>query len=185
MTAGSVAHPSGASRVKATVLDRAGLRRSLTRIAHEIVERNRGTEGLVLVGVISKGDVLAHRLAGLLEALEANPVPVGEIDTSGHRDDRVPTRPPVSRVPDLEGRTVVIVDDVLHHGRTARAALEALLEFGRPRTVQLAVLVDRGHRELPIRADYVGKNVPTAEEEHVEVLLAEIDGTDGAVILGE
>jgi pyrimidine operon attenuation protein/uracil phosphoribosyltransferase len=184
VTAESVTHPSGASRVKATVLDADGLRRSLTRIAHEIVERNRGTEGLVLVGVISRGDVLAHRLAVLLEGLEGAPVPVGEIDTSGHRDDRVPTRPPVSRVPDLRGRTVVIVDDVLHHGRTARAALEALIEFGRPRSVQLAVLIDRGHRELPIRADYVGKNVPTAEEEHVEVLLTEIDGSDGAVILG-
>ena len=177
--------PSRTARVKATVLDAAGLRRSLSRIAHEIVERNRGTEGLVLVGVISKGDLLAHRLAGLLEALEGNAVPVGEVDISGHRDDRVPTRPPVSRVPDLRGRTVVIVDDVLHHGRTTRAALETLLEFGRPRAVQLAVLVDRGHRELPIRADYVGKNLPTAEEEHVEVLLSEVDGTDGVVILGE
>jgi pyrimidine operon attenuation protein / uracil phosphoribosyltransferase len=185
MTTEFVAHPSGLGHVKATVLDADGLRRSLTRIAHEIVERNRGTEGLVLVGVISRGDVLAHRLAGLLEALEGNPVPVGEVDISGHRDDRVPTRPPVSRVPDLRGQTVVIVDDVLHHGRTARAALETLLEFGRPRAVQLAVLVDRGHRELPIRADYVGKNVPSAEEEHVEVLLTEIDGTDGAVILGD
>ncbi|MBO0706476.1 MAG: bifunctional pyr operon transcriptional regulator/uracil phosphoribosyltransferase PyrR [Candidatus Dormibacteraeota bacterium] len=176
--------PASRARVKATVLDAPGLRRSLTRIAHEILERNRGAEGLILVGVISKGDILAHRLSGLLETLEGNPVPVGEIDTSGHRDDRVPIRPPVSRVPDLAGRTVVIVDDVLHHGRTARAALEALLEFGRPRAVQLAVLVDRGHRELPIRADYVGKNVPTSEDEHVEVLLAETDGTDGAVILG-
>ncbi|MGH7920095.1 MAG: bifunctional pyr operon transcriptional regulator/uracil phosphoribosyltransferase PyrR [Candidatus Dormibacteraceae bacterium] len=172
-------------QVKATVLDAAGLRRSLTRIAHEIVERNQGTEDLVLVGVISKGDHLAHRLAALLEGLEGGTVPVGEIDISGHRDDRRASgRPAASSVPDLTDRTVVVVDDVLYHGRTARAAIEALLEFGRPRAVQLAVLVDRGHRELPIRPDYVGRNVPTAADEHVEVLLTETDGSDGAVILG-
>lgn len=171
-------------RVKATVMDADAMRRSLTRIAHEIVERNRGTDQLVLIGVISKGDVLARRLAAGLTELEGQPVPMGAIDISGHRDDR----PRVHRrgagdVPDVSGKTVVLVDDVIHHGRTVRAAIDALIEFGRPRAIQLAVLIDRGHRELPIRPDYVGKNVPTAESEQVEVCLAEVEGTDGAVIL--
>ena len=167
------------------MLDEAAVRRSLTRIAHEIVERNRGAEDLVLVGIISKGDVLARRLAAQISDLEQVSVPAGAIDIAGHRDDQKPSHgPAASSVPDVGGRTVVIVDDVLHHGRTARAALEALLQFGRPRAVQLAVLIDRGHRELPIRPDYVGKNLPTAEDEHVEVCLAEVDGADGAVILG-
>ncbi|MFZ0214575.1 MAG: bifunctional pyr operon transcriptional regulator/uracil phosphoribosyltransferase PyrR [Candidatus Dormiibacterota bacterium] len=187
MTAQPLGPPLAEGRhLKATVLDAAAVRRSLTRIAHEIVERNRGAHDLVLVGVISKGDVLARRLAGLLSQLEQVKVPTGVIDITGHRDDReAPPGGSHSRVPDVGGRTVVIVDDVLHHGRTARAAIEALLEFGRPRAVQLAVLIDRGHRELPIRPDYVGKNIPTAEEEHVEVCLTEVEGVDGAVILGD
>jgi pyrimidine operon attenuation protein/uracil phosphoribosyltransferase len=171
-------------RVKTTVMDRDAIRRSLIRIAHEIVERNRGAEHLVVIGIISKGDVLAARIAAALEGLEGHPVPMGAIDISGHRDDRPRAhRRGGGDVPDVAGRTVVLVDDVIHHGRTVRAAMDALIEFGRPRAIQLAVLIDRGHRELPIRPDYVGKNVPTAESEQVEVCLAEVEGIDGAVIL--
>jgi pyrimidine operon attenuation protein/uracil phosphoribosyltransferase len=173
-----------ASRLKALVMDADGVRRSLSRIAHEIVERNRGTDGLVLVGVISNGDVLARRLAAKLTDLEGVQVPVGVVDASGHRDDGLPPRPGrSSTVPDVADRTVVLVDDVIHHGRTARAAMEALMQFGRPRVIQLAVLVDRGHRQLPIRPDYVGKNVPTSESERVEVCLREADGMDAVVIV--
>ncbi|HLQ60871.1 MAG TPA: bifunctional pyr operon transcriptional regulator/uracil phosphoribosyltransferase PyrR [Candidatus Acidoferrales bacterium] len=174
-------------KLKATVMDGEAIRRSLGRIAHEIVERNRGTEGLVLVGILSKGDHLARRLAARLEELEAQPVPAGSLDVGRHRDDlhlRPPVERPPSQVPEVDGRTVVLVDDVIHHGRTARAAMDALVEFGRPRAIQLAVLIDRGHRELPIRPDYVGKNVPTSATERIEVLLAEEDGFDQAVIVG-
>jgi len=171
-------------RVKAHVMDSDALRRSLSRIAHEIVERNRGTRDLVVVGIISQGDVLAHRLAAKLTELEGLEVPAGAIDASGHRDDDRPRRQDRSSdVPDLTDRTVVLVDDVIHHGRTARAAMEALLDFGRPRAIQLAALVDRGHRQLPIRPDYVGKNVPTSESELVQVCLQEVEGVDAVVIL--
>ncbi len=174
------------SRVKATVMDADAVRRSLSRIAHEIVERNRGANGVTLVGILSQGDLLAQRLAAKLDELEGTKVPVGRLDVSEHRDDkhlRPRTGKALSEVPNLDGRIVVLVDDVLYHGRTARAALDALLRFGRPRAVQLAVLVDRGHRELPIRADYIGKNVPTAVSEQVQVCLVENQGVDAAVIL--
>ncbi|GAC1654384.1 MAG: bifunctional pyrimidine operon transcriptional regulator/uracil phosphoribosyltransferase [Candidatus Dormibacteraceae bacterium] len=174
------------ANLKATVMDAEAIRRSLTRIAHEIVERNRGVEEIVLVGVMSRGVPLAQRLAARLADLEPRPVPVGEIDASGHRDDlhlQTPARRPPSQVPDIDGRTVILVDDVIWHGRTVRAAMDALLEFGRPRAIQLAVLIDRGHRELPIRPDYVGKNVPTSAAERVQVLLSELDGLDRAVIV--
>ena len=166
-------------------MDADAMRRSLSRIAHEIVERNKGVDQVVVVGVISKGDALARRLAAKLSDLEGVEVPVGAIDTSAHRDDRRPARPgrPASLVPPLADRTVVLVDDVIQHGRTARAAMEALIEFGRPRAIQLAVLVDRGHRQLPIRPDYVGKNVPTSIAERVEVCLEEVEGVDAVVIL--
>lgn len=171
-------------RVKATVMDADAVRRSLTRIAHEVVERNRGVDQLVVVGIISRGDVLARRLAAKLSELEGLSVPVGALDISGHRDDRPRSSGrPAGDVPDVAGRTVVLVDDVIHHGRTVRAAMDALLEYGRPRAIQLAVLIDRGHRELPIRPDYVGKNVPTAQSEQVELCLEECDGIDRAVIL--
>jgi len=171
-------------RIKAHVMDADAVRRSLSRIAHEIVERNRGAADLVVAGVISQGDVLARRLAAKLAELEGIEVLAGAIDASGHRDDNRPRLPGrASDVPDLTERTVVLVDDVIHHGRTARAAMEALLEFGRPRAIQLAVLVDRGHRQLPIRPDYVGKNVPTSESELVEVCLQEVEGVDAVVIL--
>ncbi len=174
-------------RLKANVMDAEQIRRSLSRIAHEIVERNHGARDVVLVGVFSRGDHLARRLASLLEELEGHPVAVGAIDTSQHRDDRHLREPAhrfQSQVPDINGRVVVLVDDVIHRGRTVRAAMDALIDFGRPRAIQLAVLVDRGHRELPIRPDYVGKNVPTSDSERIEVQLAEEDGADQAVIVG-
>jgi pyrimidine operon attenuation protein / uracil phosphoribosyltransferase len=173
-------------RLKATVMDAEQIRRSLSRIAHEIVEHNRGVEGLVLVGVFSKGDHLARRLAANLAGLEGSPVEVGVLDTSNHRDDRhlrQPSHRATSRMPDVDGKVVILVDDVIHHGRTARAAMDALMDFGRPRAIQLAVLIDRGHRELPIRPDYVGKNVPTSDTERIEVLVEEEDGIDQAVIV--
>ena len=173
--------------LKATVMDAEQIRRSLHRIAHEVVERNRGIDDLVLVGIVSKGDVLANRLAMILSKLEKQGVPVGRLDVTLHRDD-LHLRPPdghrpATELPDIGGKVVVLVDDVIHHGRTARAAMDALMDFGRPRAIQLAVLVDRGHRELPIRPDFVGKNVPTADSEHIEVLLTEVDGLDQAVIV--
>jgi pyrimidine operon attenuation protein / uracil phosphoribosyltransferase len=178
-------------RLKSRVMDADAVRRSLMRIAHEIVERNRGVEGVVLVGIVSKGDVLARRLSTVLSKMERRSVPYGRLDVTRHRDDLhlrdrqtagQPARPP-SEVPEVDGRTVVLVDDVIWHGRTIRAAMDALLEYGLPRAIQLAVLVDRGHRELPIRPDYVGKNVPTSAEERVEVCLQEADGLDAVVIL--
>ncbi|HSS60451.1 MAG TPA: bifunctional pyr operon transcriptional regulator/uracil phosphoribosyltransferase PyrR [Candidatus Limnocylindrales bacterium] len=174
-------------RLKATVMDADQIRRSLSRIAHEIVERNRGIEDVVIVGVVSKGDVLAQRLAAMLTRLEKCSVPFGRLDVTLHRDD-LHLRPPdghrpASDMPDVNGKVVVLVDDVIHHGRTARAAMDALMDFGRPRAIQLAVLVDRGHRELPIRPDYIGKNVPTSDTERIEVLIDEEDGIDQAVIV--
>lgn len=174
-------------RLKATVMDADQIRRSLSRVAHEIVERNRGTEDVVLIGIVSKGDVLARRLAAVLTALEDCDIPFGKLDVTSHRDD-LHLRPhngerPASDVPAIDGRIVVLVDDVIHHGRTARAAMDALMDFGGPRAIQLAVLVDRGHRELPIRPDYVGKNVPTSDSERIEVLINEEDGIDQVVIV--
>jgi pyrimidine operon attenuation protein / uracil phosphoribosyltransferase len=173
-------------KVKATLMDQDAIRRALSRIAHEIVERNRGAGDLVIVGLYSRGDHLARRLAAQLEELEGHPVAVGALDVSNHRDDRHLREPAAhlkSRVPDVDGKVVVLVDDVIHKGRTARAAMESLIEFGRPRAIQLAVLVDRGHRELPIRPDYIGKNVPTSDSELVEVSVAEDDGVDRVVIV--
>jgi len=174
-------------RLKATVMDAEQIRRSLHRIAHEVVERNRGIDDVVMVGIVSKGDVLARRLATILTKLEKSRVPFGRLDVTMHRDD-LHLRPPdghraATELPEINGRVVVLVDDVIHHGRTARAAMDALMDFGRPRAIQLAVLVDRGHRELPIRPDYVGKNVPTSEGERIEVLVDEVDGIDQAVIV--
>jgi pyrimidine operon attenuation protein/uracil phosphoribosyltransferase len=165
------------------VLDRDDMRRTIVRIAHEIVEKNSEPEALVLVGIHRRGAVLAARVRGLLSDLVEREVPLGELDISFYRDD-VATRgdQPVvhaSRIDTpLEGATVVIVDDVLYTGRTVRAAIEALFDYGRPAKVQLAVLADRGHRELPIRPDYVGKNLPTARDERVNVRVEELDGED-------
>lgn len=168
------------------VMGSADVGRALRRIAHEIVERNEGVEDLVVVGIHTRGAPLADRIGGFLEEIEGTTVPVGVLDIGMYRDDLV-TRPtsPLGRteIPEaLDGQTVVLVDDVLYTGRTIRAALDALTDLGRPGRVQLAVLVDRGHRELPIRADYVGKNLPTSTGERVTVSVDEIDGSDGVVI---
>jgi pyrimidine operon attenuation protein/uracil phosphoribosyltransferase len=169
------------------ILDAAGVRRALTRIAHEIVERNGGTDGLVLVGIRSRGVPLARRLAALIEQHEAASLPVGALDITYYRDDltRSAHAPIVTQTdlgPQIDLQIVVLVDDVLYTGRTVRAALDALTDHGRPRAVQLAVVVDRGHRELPIRPDFVGKTVPTSHDEIVHVRLAETDGVDEVVI---
>jgi pyrimidine operon attenuation protein/uracil phosphoribosyltransferase len=163
------------------------LRRALTRIAHEIVEGNGGAQDLVLVGVRSRGVPLARRLASLIEQHEGSSPPVGSLDITFYRDDltRLAHAPIVKRteaIPEVDGRTVVLVDDVLFTGRTVRAALDALTDHGRPRAVRLAVVVDRGHRELPIRADHVGKNLPTARDDLVHVRLAETDEVDEVVV---
>jgi pyrimidine operon attenuation protein/uracil phosphoribosyltransferase len=160
--------------------------RALRRVAHEILERNKGTVDLVLLGIPSRGVPLARRLAEVIRDVEGADVPTGSLDVTMHRDDlrRQPTRPlgrteipPVG----IDDKVVVLVDDVLYSGRTIRAALEALADLGRPRAVRLAVLVDRGHRELPIRADHVGKNLPTSSSERVQVRLSEVDGGDDSV----
>ena len=165
------------------------IRRALTRIAHEILERTHGGDQVVLLGIPTRGVYLARRLAERIGEFEGSPTPVGSLDVTLHRDDlRLRPARALQRTqvpPDgVDGKTVVLVDDVLFSGRTIRAALDALNDLGRPRAVQLAVLVDRGHRELPIRADYVGKNLPTAHREKVRVQLAEFDGVD-SVLLGE
>jgi pyrimidine operon attenuation protein/uracil phosphoribosyltransferase len=165
----------------------ADIARALTRISHEILERNGGFNNLVLLGIPTRGAHLAHRIATIIQSIESKSVPVGTLDITLHRDD-LRLRPPRALMPTkippagIEGKDVVLIDDVFFSGRTIRAALDALGEIGRPRTVQLAVLVDRGHRELPIRADYVGKNLPTSLEQSVKVHLTEIDGVDEVLI---
>jgi pyrimidine operon attenuation protein / uracil phosphoribosyltransferase len=174
---------------RAQVFDADDLRRAHTRIAHEIVERNHGAGDIVLIGLYTRGVAVARRLAEAIEQFEGVSVPVGAIDVAFYRDDiglrRVQPLGPTEVPVDITGRVVVLVDDVLFTGRTARAALEAVTELGRPRTVQLAVLVDRGHRELPIRADFVGKNLPTKTAEDVRVRLRGVDdGDEGIEIWG-
>ncbi len=163
------------------------IRRAIVRVSHEIVERQAGTEGLVLVGIQRRGVPLATRLAAAIEEHEGVALPVGALDITFYRDDLslIAQQPIVkgTAIPvDLNDRTVVLVDDVLYTGRTIRAAMDALVDFGRPRAIRLAVLVDRGHRELPIRADHVGKNVPTSRDELVKVHLVETDGADAVLI---
>lgn len=175
-------------RAAKRILDAEGLRRALTRIAHEILERHGGTDDLVLVGMRRRGVPIARRLADLIGRFEGTAVDVGELDVTMYRDDLEMrgTRPsiqPSSLPRDLTDARVVLVDDVLYTGRTVRAALDALMSFGRASQVQLAVVVDRGHRELPIRADYVGKNLPTSRDENVEVRLIEVDGTDEVILI--
>ncbi len=175
-------------RTKAVVMDREAIERALTRIAHEILEANKGAENLGIVGIVTRGTHVAERLAQRIRDIEGTAVPVGSLDISFYRDD-VGERlnPEVHRtdIPfDVEGRSIVLVDDVLYTGRTIRAAMDAIMDYGRPATMQLAVLVDRGHRELPIRADYVGKNVPTARRERVRAAFEEAgDSADEVRIL--
>ena len=169
---------------KAALMNGADLERALSRIAHEIVERNKGAERLALIGIHTRGVPLAERLAARIAQFEAAQVPVGQLDITLYRDDlsEIALQPVVKRteVPfDVHGLRLVLVDDVLYTGRTARAALDALIDLGRPALIQYAVLVDRGHRELPIRADFVGKNVPTSKQELVKVKLEETDGESG------
>jgi pyrimidine operon attenuation protein / uracil phosphoribosyltransferase len=169
------------------VMDAQAIDRALTRVTHEILERNKGTDGVALVGIRSRGVHLAQRLRSKIQAIEGVEVPTGIIDITLYRDDLTRSRQqPAVKGTDIafgvEDKRVVLVDDVLFTGRTIRAALDALMDFGRPRNVQLVVLVDRGHRELPIRADYVGKNLPTAVNESVQVRLTESDGCDEVVI---
>ncbi len=174
-------------QLKAQILDAEGIQRVLMRISHEILERDRGIEGLALVGIRSRGEFLARRLQKILTSVGEQPVPVGALDITLYRDDlSLIAASPIVRateIPfDVTGRRVIIVDDVLFTGRTVRAAMDALADLGRPQTIELAVLIDRGHRELPIRADYVGKNIPTSQKELVQVRLAEADGVDEVVI---
>ncbi|KAA9025941.1 bifunctional pyr operon transcriptional regulator/uracil phosphoribosyltransferase PyrR [Niallia endozanthoxylica] len=170
---------------KAIVLDEQAIRRALTRIAHEIIEKNKGIDNLLLVGIRTRGIFIANRLAERINQIEGKNVPVGEVDITLYRDDlttkTVDSEPLVKGLhieKEIQDRTVILVDDVLYTGRTVRAALDAIVDFGRPSSIQLAVLVDRGHRELPIRADYVGKNIPTSSSEKIVVELNEIDKFD-------
>ncbi|MED1202144.1 bifunctional pyr operon transcriptional regulator/uracil phosphoribosyltransferase PyrR [Heyndrickxia acidicola] len=172
-------------QMKATVLDEQAIRRALTRIAHEIIERNKGIENCVLVGIKTRGIHLANRLAERIQKIEGQAIDVGEIDITLYRDDL--SKKTVNAEPEVKGtdipvtikdRTVILVDDVLYTGRTVRAGMDALMDLGRPAQIQLAVLVDRGHRELPIRADFIGKNIPTSSSEKIVVELTEQDQLD-------
>jgi len=173
---------------KAKLFDKEALNRILTRIAHEILEKNKGTKDLCLVGIRNRGAHLAGRLNDCIKKIDGAIVPVGILDITLYRDDLtlIAQQPLVHKTEidfDITDKNIVLVDDVLYTGRTVRAAMDALIDLGRPKSVQLAVLIDRGHRELPVRADYVGKNVPTAQKETVEVRLTEVDGCDEVVIV--
>ena len=173
-------------KIKNEILDAKAMDRALTRIAHEILEKNKGAQDIVLVGIKRRGYPLAQRLSMKIRTIEGRTLPVEELDISGYRDDahsEVGNRYEKLSF-DVTGRKVILVDDVLFTGRSVRAAMDALIDFGRPQTIQLAVLVDRGHRELPIRADFVGKNLPTANSEFVVVYVTEVDGED-SVLLGD
>ena len=170
-----------------TVLQHADITRALTRISHEILESNRGSDDLVILGIPTRGVTLAQRISAIIQSVDSAVIPAGALDVAMYRDDLAqnPTRATgPTDIPSggIDGKTVVLVDDVLYSGRTIRAALDALGDLGRPRAVRLAVLVDRGHREFPIRADFVGKNLPSSAEERINVRLEEIDGTDEVTI---
>lgn len=176
-------------RIKTEIMDEKALDRALTRISHEIIERNKGTENMTLIGIKTRGVPLAQRLASKIKSIEGNEVPVGIIDITNYRDDIIKDsnfseKSETEVLFGVRGKRVILVDDVLYTGRTVRAAMDAIVDLGRPMNIQLAVLIDRGHRELPIRADFVGKNVPTSRSEIVIVMVKEIDEKDG-VLLGE
>ncbi|MBC9943850.1 bifunctional pyr operon transcriptional regulator/uracil phosphoribosyltransferase PyrR [Leucobacter sp. cx-328] len=169
------------------VLESADISRALTRISHEIVEANKGVSGLVLVGIPTRGSILAQRIAAIISRISGVEIPTATLDVTMYRDDLAgrPTLSPQSSempIEGIDGATVVLVDDVLYSGRTVRAALDALNDYGRPQTVRLATLIDRGHRELPIRADFIGKNLPSAKQERISVRLTEHDGVDEVAI---
>lgn len=177
-------------RIKARLADEQGVNRTITRLAHEIIENCKGTENVGIIGIRTRGDYLAKRLAHKIEEIENVKLPVGVLDVVMYRDDfRMKTKLPrveVTDIPfDVDGKILILVDDVIYTGRTIRAALDALMDFGRPAAIQLAVLVDRGHRELPIKPDYVGKNVPTSIGEEVRVMIKEIDGRDEILLVEE
>ncbi len=170
-----------------SVLDGPSIGRTLTRIAHEILEKNKGAEGLALIGIQTRGVILAQRLQKNIEAISKHTLPMGILDINLYRDDltKVSEQPVIRKTEisfDLDNKIIVLVDDVLYTGRTVRSALDALVDFGRPKRIELAVLIDRGHRELPIRADFVGKNIPTREDEVVHVHLTESDGVEEVVV---
>ncbi|RNB91181.1 bifunctional pyr operon transcriptional regulator/uracil phosphoribosyltransferase PyrR [Brevibacillus fluminis] len=172
---------------KSVLMDEAAIRRALTRIAHEIIEKNKGVEDCIIVGIKTRGVYLAERLAERIEQIESVKLAVGELDITFYRDDLSHKAEDAvlrgAQIPeDVTGKTIILVDDVLFTGRTVRAALDALMDHGRPKMIQLAVLVDRGHRELPIRPDYVGKNVPTSRSEIISVLLEDVDGAEEVTI---
>lgn len=173
---------------KAKLLDQDGIRRSLTRIAHEIVEKNKGVDDLIIVGIRRRGVPLAERLAEIISQIEGTKLSVGKLDITLYRDDltALSDQPVVhaTEIPfEITDKKIILVDDVLYTGRTVRAALDAIMDLGRPKSIQLAVLVDRGHRELPIRADYIGKNAPTSRKESIEVMLKETDGEERVLIV--
>ena len=175
-------------KIKTEIMDANSISRTLKRLAHEILEHNKGVESLALVGIRDRGDSLARRLHALIQEIEGKAVPIGVLDITLYRDDfrRFSEKPVLQGTEigfDITNQKVVLIDDVLYTGRTIRAALDALIDMGRPSQIQLAVLVDRGHREFPIKADYVGKNIPTSSGEEVQVRLQEVDGEDGVVIL--
>jgi len=172
---------------KKVIMDDIAIKRALTRIAHEIIEKNKGVENVALIGIRRRGGPLAHRLAERIEEIEGVKVPVGILDITLYRDDltTLSSHPQVHRTEvffNINNINIVLVDDVMYTGRTVRAAMDALIDLGRPRSIQLAVLVDRGHRELPIRADFIGKNVPTSQSEVISVMVQEIDGREEVVI---
>lgn len=174
-------------REKHVLMDEMDIKRALTRITHEIIEKNKGVENVVVIGIRRRGGPLAYRLAERIEAIEGIKVPVGILDITLYRDDltTLASQPQVHRTEvnfKINNKIIVLVDDVLYTGRTVRAALDALIDIGRPKCIQLAVLIDRGHRELPVKADYVGKNVPTSKQENVAVLVKEVDDRELVVI---
>lgn len=174
------------TKPKAVIMDETAINRAITRIAHEILERNEGTENLALVGIVTRGDLLAKQLVEKIEEIEGVRVPLGSLDISFYRDDYLTNLAPeihATHIPfDVDGKRIVLVDDVLYTGRTIRAALDAVMDLGRPAAIELAVLVDRGHRELPICPDFVGKNVPSSHEENMRLYLKEVDGRSSVEI---
>jgi pyrimidine operon attenuation protein/uracil phosphoribosyltransferase len=177
-----------AVKTKSIIMDELALRRTITRLAHEILERCKGTESIVIVGIRTRGEFVAKRIAHKIEEVESVQIPVGVLDTVMYRDDfRIKSRLPRIAITDIpfevDDKILILVDDVIYTGRTIRAAMDALMDFGRPSAIQLAVLIDRGHRELPIKADYIGKSVPTAHYEEVRVMMQEIDGKDEILLV--